>query len=292
MKKDEEQLIDCLDIIRIRLEAGLSFSQAISQMPQLKIEHSVCKTWKKLSEKIEEGRISACSALESLTNNLRYKLELRELRNQKSLNARIQSSVSLVIGVIFLGCSFFMFPEEIKPTPPLYAISITLMGLTWLWMHYFYKQFEKELWFGDWLLLLENISYEMSWGQTLGQSLSDQENLISKIPLPLQTATRQLAEALKKGQQPTWPACPPIASSFLFISFDHGRWIVHLVGQGLSIAQTLLSFSQTSRKNFERHLQKQGEILAWKLMIPLFVCLVPSILVLLFGPLLGVVTKF
>lgn len=284
-----ENFADGIDLALMRVRCGKTLRQALVNLPEVKVAPAVAKEWAELRNRILSGDLPAEKGLESFVESLRLRERVTQLIQEKTLAPKLQAYVIAGLSCLLFVVSKFLFPATLRPKFGLCVVALGLIFFSFLWIGKLRRNFERNLWFADWLVFLQRLESSLSWGQTFTASMGAIEaSLWTRWPASLGADLGRLREASLRAL-PYRPSAgdAPSRDAELTKAHDQLDWIADLYRKGQPMTEILRKFVTLSFEGFERRTAMRAHRLSLELLLPLFVCSLPAFLLLLFGPLLG-----
>ncbi|MEZ4815663.1 MAG: hypothetical protein R3A80_10725 [Bdellovibrionota bacterium] len=288
MKYVDKKILCELHILKNRLESGESIIQCLQSMGSpLKGSQEFLTQWGRLSELMIEGRVSPAKGVEHFAQQIESQNNLLNLASQKTLSARIQAYLSSGIILVLILSSQFLFPDSIRASPSILLTCISLNIASLLVMKFFLKNFEKDLFFLEWISFSKSISLSLQCGSTFPQALS--EHMPNKKMLNLLPFSKKISlQAINSNK-----ALESHSDKNHLWNLAERSWITlcRNYQEGLPQVELINKLIKMQENEFTHVMTKKSERLSYLLLLPLFALSVPSIFVLLFTPLLLQFTK-
>jgi hypothetical protein len=284
--KADDAWIEALEEGLSNVRSGQTFGQAFSQIPRLKGSPAELARWQKLAERIESGRLSAEAALLAQLQERRLRRRLHRLSARKCALPRTQSQALSVTALLVLASSQVLFPPELRPSGGEMLLACALIAAAHAGMQALCHRFARRLWDLDWLLLLARVDSGLAWGSGPASAWSAawEEACDLKWPPALRTQLEAWILSLRGGGPR--PASEPtvLRDAALRRVFGQLERLAERQARGLELRPLLRAYLDNGWEAAESRVDEEGERLAVQLLAPLFLGLVPAILVPIWAP--------
>ena len=275
--------INELNLLRNRLEAGESLYQCLATMGcPLHAPKSKKVKFLKLAELMLEGRTLASSAIKAFSDQVENEKKLLQLVQQKTLSPKIQAFVIATLSALLVLCSYYLFPDQLKPSKKILVISLFLCGASLFVIKLCLKKFEKNLRFLEWIFFLRSIQLSLKCGLSLTASVS--ENLASvhldKLPSNFQQNIPSLDSVLHLEKTSLW-----------FLAARIWNALLESHKKGLPLSEMLDRSICFQEEHYKSWIVLKSEKLCYVLLIPLFLLSLPSALLILLAPLMAALNQ-
>jgi hypothetical protein len=287
---EAERLLDWVEIVKMRVLSGMTLHQALADTPQIYASTELCYLWKRLYDRVSNaGNLSPVDALEIIHQRLKLNRNLEGLKQKKLSTPKIQNTIISILTLVFFVATQFLVSDEMRASTFTIALVSALIVVAQIWSHFIIKQLQQSLWFSDWVVALSRMEGALSWGNTFRQAFCtafDDLNS-SKWPKDLFLIVEKFSESLRSSNN----FYIENETDFSGVSKKILEQLILLQRQlekGVELLSTVRHFKQSNYESLELEIHRQVEHAQWKLMLPLFCCLLPAFFILLFAPILGI----
>jgi hypothetical protein len=289
MKKYASDLfIGELNMLRNRLEAGESLYQCLSTMgTPLEAPPNIKNKFLKLSHLLLEGRTISSLIVKAFSDQIESEKKLIQLVDQKTLSPKIQAFIIAGISGVLIFSSYWLFPAQFKVSLSTFIIAFFMCGASLYTMKTIIKNFEKQLYFLEWIFFLRSLQLSLKCGLSLPTAVNENfataENT-KKIPQSFLVKIKSLEiislvdSNVKKNSLWTMAA---------------RTWNTLLESQekGLPLSDMLDRSLVFQEGQFKTWILMKSEKISFVLLIPLFLLSLPSALLILLAPLLNAISE-
>ncbi len=287
---ESDRLLDWVEIIKMRVLSGMTLHQALADAPQIFVSSELCLLWKKLFERVTNaGNLSPIDALQILHQRLKLNSNFESLKQKKLSTPKIQNNVISILTLFFFIASQFLISDAMRASHFTLALVLGLIVVAQIWSRYILRQLQKNLWFSDWVIALSRMESSLSCGNTFRQAYCVALQDIDKKKWPAKLCTLMENFSISLRSSNSFHVEQP--ENFDGVSrkiVDQIHLLQRQLERGVEVLSTLRHFKQSNYESLELEIHRQVEHAQWKLMLPLFCCLLPAFFILLFAPLLGV----
>jgi hypothetical protein len=283
--KDLEALRDALDVALLRLESGQALARSLDDAPRFACDRVWVERWVELRRRLLSGHVSAVEAIGNFRRSVDLQLRVRRLVAKRSLLPLAQAASVGVTSLLFLGVTQVFFSESFRLRAPELGLALGLILGGWAWIWRLVNAYRKDLWFLDWLEFVSALSTQLSWGQGLLAAWKNAQPAPGKLPAPLEVF---LATSLHHAEN--YQALPPAVAceQAPLVLRCRTRWeqVHRLFVANERVLPLLQKEIDGAFAGFQETLERQADLLAMRLLLPLFLCFAPAYLVMLLVPLI------
>jgi hypothetical protein len=285
--KELEALVDALDIGILRMESGQTLAQALNDAPQLQCDSDWVQRWLELRDRLSKGQASGLDGLSNFRRSVKLHLRIRRLVQRRSLLPLIQAGAVASCTLIFLLVTQVFFAELFRLSFLELSTALLLTGIGCYWIKHLLAEYEKELWFMDWLEFISGLATRIGWGQGLLPAWRAGMHGIGRLPREL---IEFLYSSYKRAESyetiPSVKRLPPSKDRLLTRCRVRWEQVHRLFVANERVLPILNKELEDAYACFCDGLERRAEVLSAKLMLPLFLCFAPSYLLILLAPLI------
>ncbi len=277
-----------LNLLRNRLEAGESLYQCLSSMgtpleaPQ-KLKHKFLK----IAQLMLEGRTLASSTVKAFSEQIENEKKLIQLVEQKTLSPKIQAFIIAALSGLLILCSYWLFPPQFKVSVFILIISLSMCGASFYFMKMIIENFEKELYFLEWIFFLRSLQLSLKCGISFPTAVYENFSTAQsaqKIPSSFLTKIQSL-DFISYNFSKTKK------NSLWFLAARTWNSLLESQEKGLPLSDMLDRSLIFQEDQFKAWILKKSEKISYVLLIPLFLLSLPSTLLVLLAPILQAITE-
>lgn len=286
MRHIPESLISALDSVCVRVQLGHTLTESMKKQPPIKVQKSLAEEWMDVRDRILNGQCEI---------QLLYSFVGR-IKSEHKTQSKISQSVFLAKLQSYTLCSLALFlsikhPLE-RPDPLLLILAFILLCLGHLTLSLTSRLVLYRFPLLDWNDLLLTFNCHLHSGQSPRASLfalTKKFHFYTLLPKDFKTSfTKHIQEFLnfEESQNLNFKTDSKISLRQKNILEFQAEALLQALWRSEPLTKSLEKFSALNQTVIDEELQRLTQLMSLASLFPLFLFHLPSILLLLYGPLI------
>jgi len=281
MKRINPKLIEELELVCVRIEAGNTLNRACAGLSKILVNSDTALRWNLLREQVEKGQCCPKEAVLNFLQQMKFQSKIYKNYQKKSLGPKIQIVLSNGLSVLVTVSSILILDADIWKMLPFLLASLTLSLLATGISYFLFGKLKSIEIPMHWLVFLQDLHEKIRLGMSLPSAFSNAlENLPSTaLPTDFLKDLDSYAMALRTGKDIELKSFPKQLPQ------QEQRFVLFIESyfNGIPIKKLLENWINSLEANLQDELEKESEALGYKLLAPLFVLQFPAYFLALFG---------
>lgn len=281
MKHINPKLIEELELVCARVEAGNTLTRACHGLSKILVNKDTAFRWNLLREQVEKGQCCPKEAVYNFIQQMKFQSKIYKNYQKKSLGPKVQIAISNGLSVLVTISSILILNTDIWKMLPFLLASLLLSALAAGASYFLFgklKRIEIPL---HWLVFLQDLYEKIRLGMSLPSAFNNAlENLpLDALPANFLNDLESYAAALRLGKDLELKNFPKELPQ------QEQRFVLFIESylNGIPIKKLLENWIDALETNLQDELEKESEALGYKLLAPLFLFQFPVYFLALFG---------